>query len=70
MSLVKQRIGFFGAEISVVLRKQQSLQIRRIVNRMRPGVGRQECKIVGKAPFNFGVQRVVTGIAVRRLRVD
>ena len=70
MALVKQRIGAFRTEIIDILRDEQSLQIRRIVNRMRPGVACQERKIIGKATLEFDVQRVVIRITVGNLRVD
>src|SRR5215472_18129619 len=38
MTLIEQRIAALGPQVAIVLRQQQGLQIRRIIDRVRPGI--------------------------------
>src|SRR5689334_23944147 len=46
MSLIKKRIRALGGEVSIVLRQQQRLQVRRIVDRVRPRIRSEELEVM------------------------
>src|SRR5215468_186486 len=70
MSLIEKRVSALRPKIPVVLWQQQGLQVRRVVNRMRPGIRRQELEVIGESLLKIDIQCVVNRIAVRSLRVD
>ena len=55
MTLVKERIRALGGKITIVLRLEKSLQVRRVVNGMRPGIRSEELEVVCEASLNFQV---------------
>src|SRR5947199_2506182 len=70
MALIEQSIGALLPEVAIVLWQQQGLQIRRIVDRMRPGIRSQELEVVREALLQIQIHRVVLRIAVGHLGVD
>src|SRR5882757_3622744 len=70
MALIEQSIGALLPEVAIVLWQQQGLQIRRIVDRMRPGIRSQKLEVVREALLQIQIHRVVLRIAVGHLGVD
>ena len=69
MSLVEGGIGALQVRPERILRLQQRLQVRRVINGVRPGVAREELKVVAEAFGKVDRQAVVHRVAGRLLLV-
>src|SRR6266404_626574 len=64
MTLVEGGGGTIGAREIAVLRGERGLQVRRIVDRVRPGIGRQELVMVAEALAEIDGQPIVVRCAI------
>ncbi len=69
VALVEERVGALKVQARHVLREQERLEVGRVVNRVRPGVGGEELVVVRHAAAHLEGARVVDGVAVGDLRV-
>ena len=69
MALVEQRVCALKVEPRHVLREQERLQVRRVVNGVRPRIGSEELEVVGEAAVQFEDSGVVDRVSVGDLRV-
>src|SRR5439155_7689652 len=69
MALVKRRISAVQAREITVLRSQCGLEVRGIVNCMRPGVRGKKFILAAEALAQICAEAVIDGTAVRKVRV-
>src|SRR6202040_4201598 len=70
MTLVVDGVRFFKKWEAAVLWLKCGLQVRAVVDGMRPGVAGEPLEPFGKALLNVYGQRVVPGTGVGELRID
>src|SRR5271157_5215313 len=69
MTLVVDGVAALESREAAVLRLEGGLQVGGIVNRMRPGVTREQLEVTGETLAEVDGQSVVPGIAIRDLGV-
>ena len=69
VALIEQRIGTIQSRVKTVLGSSGGLQIRRIVNRVRPGVGTEEFVVPAEALAQVDREPVIDGTAVGEVGV-
>ena len=69
MALIKGRIGPFQVWEEAVLGGKRGLKVGRVIDRVRPGVGRQKFVVIRETLFEVRRETVVNGAAIRIVRV-